>query len=117
MPRRQHITVIVMIAVAAFLTFSFMWTFGGNGGRGQLADDKYTPLAQEPVLLDDGILKGEATATKLENATLKCVSVFTIHDAQANTIAERSWVTQHGKSYTLQWPNSPISQRRMIVKH
>jgi hypothetical protein len=74
MPRRQHIAVIVMLALAAFLTFSFVWTFGGKTGEGQLAYDKYTPLVQEPVLLDEGILLGEATTSALENATLKCAS-------------------------------------------
>lgn len=72
MPRRQHVTVLVMLAVAAFLTFSFVWTFGSKGvPAGQVAQDTYKPYFQEPVLLDEGILTGTATAPKLENATLK----------------------------------------------
>jgi FAD-linked sulfhydryl oxidase len=75
MPRRQHVTVFMMIALAAILTFSFVWTFSSKAEETSLPDyDAYTPLAQEPVLLDDGILRGAATAPKLENATLKYAS-------------------------------------------
>ena len=42
--------------------------------------DGFTPIPHEPVVLDEGILKGEATAAKLENATLKFVLPYnTIH--------------------------------------
>jgi len=69
MPRRQHVTVFTIIAVVAFLSLSFYWTFRDQAGSA--ADVYYPPVAQEPVLLDDGILRGVATAPKLENATLK----------------------------------------------
>lgn len=35
--------------------------------------DGFTPILQESEILDEGLLKGEATAAKLENATLKYV--------------------------------------------
>jgi FAD-linked sulfhydryl oxidase len=75
MPRRQHVTIFTIIAVAAFLTFSFWWTFRTHGVPPSDADTKYpsSAIPQEPVLIDDGILRGAATAPKLENATLKYV--------------------------------------------
>jgi len=68
MPRRQHVTVWMIIAVAVFLGITFVLTFRG-GSEGSHVD--YAPVAQEPILMDDSILKGTATAPKLENATLK----------------------------------------------
>lgn len=73
MPRRQHISVWMATAFAAFLLISFYLTFHGKSGAGGLAD--YAPSSQEPILLDDSILKGAATAPKLENATLKYVTL------------------------------------------
>jgi len=80
MPRRQHVTVLTIIAVSAFVGFSFVLMFR-NLAQGTRHPDydpfnvPYGPSAgvqeQEPVILDDGILHGAATAPKLENATLK----------------------------------------------
>jgi FAD-linked sulfhydryl oxidase len=61
-----------MIALAAFLAFTFIWTFRDREERATSVDYDYKgSIVQEPVLLDDGILRGVATAPKLENATLK----------------------------------------------
>ncbi|KAH8602977.1 ERV/ALR sulfhydryl oxidase domain-containing protein [Bisporella sp. PMI_857] len=64
MPRR---VVVATAVVLVFLTFSFFLTFHGHASD----ENGFTPIAQEQIVLDDGILKGAATAAKLENATLK----------------------------------------------
>lgn len=71
MPRRQNITVFMIIAVSAFLGFIFVSSFR-NQAQGTRHPD-YAPSYQyqQDVNLDDGLLKGAATAPKLENATLK----------------------------------------------
>lgn len=61
-----------MIALAAFLAFTFIYKFRDTEERATSVDYDYKgSTVQEPVLLDDGILRGVATAPKLENATLK----------------------------------------------
>lgn len=69
MPRRQHLTIWMIIAVAGFLGITFMFTFGGRSDATVHTD--YAAVPQEPIILGDDILKGTATAAKLENATLK----------------------------------------------
>src|SRR4051812_15325880 len=67
MPRRQHITVLMVIALVAFIGGTLMLTF-----RGGSSETSYVgPIRQEPVLVEKEILLGTATAPKLENATLK----------------------------------------------
>jgi len=61
-----------MIALAAFLAFTFIWTFRDREDSATSVDFDYKgSIFQEPILLDNGILRGAATAPKLENATLK----------------------------------------------
>jgi FAD-linked sulfhydryl oxidase len=69
MPRRQHITVLMIVAISAFLGISFVLSFRGQpeGTR----HPEYVPSYKDTVTADHGILHGEATAPKLENATLK----------------------------------------------
>lgn len=70
MPRRQHITVLMIVGVSAFLGILFVsFSRGVEGTR----HPDYLPSYQEPLSthLEEGILHGEATAPKLENATLK----------------------------------------------
>ncbi|KUJ22629.1 uncharacterized protein LY89DRAFT_607364 [Mollisia scopiformis] len=71
MPRRQHITLLTFIGAAAFLGIFFVSIFR-NQAEGTRHPD-YLPSYQDQVdfNLDEGILHGEATAPKLENATLK----------------------------------------------
>jgi len=72
MPRRQHITLLTIIGVSAFLGFTFVSIFRSQAEGTRHAD--YLPSYTGPigeVKIDDGILHGEATAPKLENATLK----------------------------------------------
>jgi len=71
MPRRQHVAIFTIIAVAAFLTLSFWFTFSEHTPLEPDVQYQNSPIVQEPVLLDDGILRGVATAPKLENVTLK----------------------------------------------
>jgi FAD-linked sulfhydryl oxidase len=69
MPRRQHITVFAILALFAFIGTSFVLMF-----RSQPQGADYPgPTSQEPVLVDNEILLGTATAPKLENETLKYV--------------------------------------------
>jgi FAD-linked sulfhydryl oxidase len=69
MPRRQHLTVFMIIAVSAFLGITFVLSFR-NQAEGTRHPD-YIPSYTQDVHVQDGLLKGEATAPKLENATLK----------------------------------------------
>jgi hypothetical protein len=74
MSRRQHITVLIIIGVSAFLGSLFVSIFRSQAEGTRHPD--YLPSYQGPVdgvKIDDGILHGEATAPKLENATLKYV--------------------------------------------
>jgi hypothetical protein len=61
LPRRHNLTVLIVIAVSAFLGFSIILSFAGH-----TQDHPYKDLQTS-----DTILHGTATAAKLENATLK----------------------------------------------
>ncbi|RAL62947.1 hypothetical protein DID88_004036 [Monilinia fructigena] len=77
MARKPHFT-LAGIAVAAFLCISFVLTFR-NQNHGTRSVDYGTqseysaefPLDKTPILVDNNVLHGVATAPKLENATLK----------------------------------------------
>ena len=72
MARRQHITLITLIGVSAIIVFFFISTFR-NQAEGTRHPD-YQASYNGPsggVKIDHGILHGEATAPKIENATLK----------------------------------------------
>jgi hypothetical protein len=71
MARRQHITLLMLIAVSAFLGIFFVSISRGQAEGTQHSD--YLPSYTEQVSghVDAGLLHGEATAPKLENATLK----------------------------------------------
>jgi FAD-linked sulfhydryl oxidase len=65
MARRQHLTYLLM-AIFAFLGISFLLAF-----RNQ-AEGVGSPSYKQPAIpVSDSILHGEASAPKLENATLK----------------------------------------------
>lgn len=72
MARRQHITLLSLIGVSAIIAFFFVSIFR-NQAEGTRHPDYQTSYAgaSGAVKIDDGILHGEATAPKLENATLK----------------------------------------------
>jgi len=57
----------MIIAVSAFLGFTFVLSFRNQAQGTRHSDYQY----QQDVNVDDGLLKGAATAPKLENATLK----------------------------------------------
>ncbi|CAG8950506.1 hypothetical protein HYFRA_00007003 [Hymenoscyphus fraxineus] len=70
MTRRQRLAVTIGIGLAIFLSFTFILSTHSRGGN--LADSEYLSSNQQPLAkLDDSILKGTATAAKIENATLK----------------------------------------------
>jgi hypothetical protein len=71
MPRKNHFTVL-LVGVAAFLCIVFVLAF-----RGQ-AHGTRDPSYQQ-VHVSGDVLHGEATAQKLENATLKLVLWFIRH--------------------------------------
>jgi FAD-linked sulfhydryl oxidase len=71
MPRRQHVTLLAFIGAAAFLATLFVSVFR-NQAEGTRHPDYIPSYVQQTGLhVVDGILHGEATAPKLENATLK----------------------------------------------
>jgi hypothetical protein len=71
MARRQHITLLMLIAVSAFLGIFFVSMFRGQAEGTR--DPDYLPsyTGQLSGHVDAELLHGEATAPKLENATLK----------------------------------------------
>ena len=70
MPRRQHVTLAMLMAVSAFICITFILAFRGQAGETRHSD--YAPSYQEPLAaVDPGLLHGAASAPKLENATLK----------------------------------------------
>jgi FAD-linked sulfhydryl oxidase len=71
MPRRQHITLLAFVGVATFLCIFFVSIFRmqPEGTRQPSFASSYTE--QTGLHLAGNILHGEATAPKLENATLK----------------------------------------------
>lgn len=71
MPRRQHITVLMIIGVSAFLGILFVSFFRGIEEGTRHPDFPSSYEGHKGVRVDQGILTGEATAPKLENATLK----------------------------------------------
>lgn len=82
MARKPHFT-LAGIAVAAFLCIFFVLSSRnqahGTGAVGYGAESEYSaefPLDKTPILVDNNVLHGVATAPKLENATLKYVSWF-----------------------------------------
>jgi hypothetical protein len=70
MPRRQHTTFIMLLAISAFIGLSLLMMFRGHS-------NSYTnyiiPASKDEIPVDNEILLGTATAPKLENATLKYV--------------------------------------------
>jgi len=69
MARRQHITVLMITALSTFLGISFVLTFRGKSDG--IRHSSYPLPVTQPVVVDNSILHGAATAPKLENATLK----------------------------------------------
>jgi hypothetical protein len=63
---RRNLLTLVLVAVALFLSLSFILTFRNRtaGAQSDLYSQSHIPVA-------DSLLHGEATAHKLENATLK----------------------------------------------
>lgn len=74
MPRRNRLT-LILLAVSAFLAISFILALRSQADG--VSDPTY---GQTPIAVTDSILHGEATAHKIENATLKFVrpSPFTM---------------------------------------
>jgi FAD-linked sulfhydryl oxidase len=70
MPRRQHITLLTIVGVFALLAIFFVSIFR-NQAEGTRHPDNLYNGPNGGLKIDDGILHGEATAPKLENATLK----------------------------------------------
>lgn len=69
MPRRQHVTLLLLLGISAFLGLSFVLTLRGRPG----SYNYLLPASHEPIPVSNEILLGTATAPKLENATLKYV--------------------------------------------
>lgn len=94
MPRRQHVTLLFIVAVSAFLGISFLLAFRGEPEGGLPTSYK------GEVTADQGILHGEAKAPKLENATLKFVFPLLRQEPKLTIRTGQNSGTHHGKSYT-----------------
>lgn len=70
MPRRQHVTFLAFVGAAAFVFLCFVSIFRL---KPEGANSEFVPsyTGQTGLHLPESILHGEATAPKLENATLK----------------------------------------------
>lgn len=117
MPRRQPFTALLIIAVSVFLSFSFVLSFRNKseGTRNpSYGGDFDYPLAQEqqPILVDNDILHGTATAPKLENATLKAelghaawkvlhtmMAKFPDHPTEEDSLALKSYIHLFARLY------------------
>jgi hypothetical protein len=70
MPRRQHVTLLMLLGISAFIGFSLLIMSRSHSSS-------YTsyiiPASKEDIPVENEILLGTATAPKLENATLKYV--------------------------------------------
>jgi FAD-linked sulfhydryl oxidase len=70
MPRRQHVTLFMLLGISAFIGFSLLVMSRSHSSS-------YTsyiiPASKEEIPVENEILLGTATAPKLENATLKYV--------------------------------------------
>lgn len=85
MARRNHLTLMVALAVAIFLTISYLFSGPSTPARNVdtlRPDELAVPLKHAPEgsrsefqvdmdAIPAGILEGESIAPKLENATLK----------------------------------------------
>lgn len=70
MPRRQHVTVLMIIVISAFLGIFFVGFFRSLPIGTRHPD--FAPSHDHPSAhVAEGTLLGEAKAPKLENATLK----------------------------------------------
>ncbi|RFU31223.1 hypothetical protein B7463_g5113, partial [Scytalidium lignicola] len=69
MARRQHVSFLIIIAL--FVIFSFFRILPSHGGANLAGLSEDPPLNTESIHVNDDILRGTATAPKLENATLK----------------------------------------------
>ncbi|CZT42892.1 related to ERV1 protein, mitochondrial precursor [Rhynchosporium secalis] len=71
MPRRQHITLLMILGASAFLGIFFVTFFRGTPEGARSADFFLSREAPQSGHVDDNLLHTEAKAPKLENATLK----------------------------------------------
>jgi hypothetical protein len=69
MPRRQHLSVLVVIAFCAFIGIAFVLSSQKETDGPPTAE--FVVANQQALSVSDGILKGENKAAKIENATLK----------------------------------------------
>jgi hypothetical protein len=76
MPRRQHVSVMMVIAFCAFIGITLV--LSSRKGAGTETDGpvtaEFAAANQQALSISDGILKGENKAAKIENATLKYVT-------------------------------------------
>jgi len=119
MPRRQHITVLMIIVVSTFLGISFVLSFRSQSGGTRHPEYDYTAAAQEPVIVDNGILHGTATAPKLENDTLKYVSTLSCgHDlcwqVSRAELGNAAWKVLH--TMMAKFPDKPTEEDSQALK-
>lgn len=68
MPRR----LLMLLGISVFLGFTFLMMFRS---RSSSYTNYLLPASQQEIMVDNDILLGTATAPKLENATLKYVTL------------------------------------------
>jgi hypothetical protein len=102
MPRRQHLNYGFVAAAFVCIILFFLVRHSTPGiGQTDFVAGGELPLDKTPIVVDDAVLHGAATAPKLENATLKYVKGKDLRFwVYANHLLERNLAMQHGKSYT-----------------
>lgn len=71
MPRKQHLSFLVAIALCAFIGITYVLSSRREADGPITAE--FAAANQQALGVSDGILKGENKAAKIENATLKYV--------------------------------------------
>ncbi|RYO78878.1 hypothetical protein DL766_009832 [Monosporascus sp. MC13-8B] len=91
----RHLSAMVVLAIAAFLTLSYMMTSFGEAPHGRdlsmptSGDDNPAVIKTDLGALSESVLHGESIAPKLENATAKYANPTPLPSASASSATLR----------------------------
>lgn len=130
MARRTPISAIILLAVLAFFSITYLFSSSGSGSSasfGSGAAKAAAPLVKDSSAdtvdlgaVDSGILLGESIAPKLENATLKYVSLLNTLSSQLLTdhsraeLGRASWKLFH--TMMARFPEKPTADESLALK-
>jgi FAD-linked sulfhydryl oxidase len=119
MPRRQHVTALLILGVVAIASIFFVSTFGMKSESARHSEYVSGITDQTGLHVAEGILHGEATAPKLENATLKyfCpnLSVNALADVTRRAeLGHAAWKVLH--TMMAKFPDKPTTDDSEALK-